>query len=333
MKLHGSAAILFLLFLFNAGAYAQESPFEQFSNQFELKSFTSLHIYLPITWSSDFSPLDPYPFKGRKIDASLLAVMGIKPGGYEIYYALYKFYITPSVMGFMIRRGGDAQFFDSSLDLYIYNRKTGRLIQMVSLAGYAHGESGGMFWAGWLQDINNDGAPDIITRERSGPWEELESPLNDSITVHMWHAEAYIKYIPQNKARFLESYPVFFNPFGADCVSAADVDKKLEQEKQVYKIVLSSDMDLEAARFEEHRFEGTDKSHASTIFFSDMLDCSIYKRKDRFYTVISGDFSRNKAELILMDLKEIFPTAWIEDERMWCPDVIYTKKGYWECSE
>jgi hypothetical protein len=334
MKLKGTTVIMLFLVLFQPPADARETTFEQLSAHFELRSFSILHVYLPITYSFDFSPLDPYPYKGKKIKTSLMKFLGRNVHEeYDTYYALYVFYISPSVVGFIIRRGGDAQFFDSSLDLYVYDKKTDRCIQVVSLAGYAHGESGGVFWAGWLQDINNDGAPDIITRKRSGTWEQLESPLNDAITVYLWQADEYKEYTPRNRKAFLQSYPVIYNPFGVRNVSLKDIDPGLKPEEQVFKIVLSSDADLEAARYEERRFNEAEKSDGVTLYFSDMLYCCIYKKHDRFYTVVSGSFARNKAELILMDLRKVFPTAWLEDQRMWCPDEIYNKEGFWECSQ
>ncbi|MBN1798435.1 MAG: hypothetical protein JW822_07650 [Spirochaetales bacterium] len=331
MKLLNILIIVFFMFLPQTGLYAQNQSFEQFSNQFEVKVFEHLHLFLPISYVYDFHALDPYPYKGKKLDNDVLKVIGKKANDHETYYAVFKTYISHDIIGFIVREGGESQFFDSSLEMYIYDKKNYKIVQHISLAGYTHGESGGRFWAGWIEDINGDGCLDIVVRERFGGWDELEQGGDDSINVHVWQGKKYIEYTPQNIGKFLAAYPIFYNPFGSRDIALEDINKDLKQAENVYAIILSSDKSFEAARFEESRFEKEYTFHKRIFYYFNLLSCSIYKKNNKYYTTIGGDFSINQAELVLLDIKKIFPTAWVVDRREWCQEKRYNEEGYWEC--
>ncbi len=334
MKILNRLFIIIVLLLFQNTLYAQKTSFEQFSDQFELKVFENLHLYLPISYVYDFHALDPYSYKGKKLDNALMKVVGKQAkDDYYIYYAIFRFYISHDVIGFIIRQGGDSQFFGSSLDLYIYDMKNDKSVQRIFLAGYNHGESGGRFWESWIEDINGDQCPDIVTRERAGSWEELEYGGKDSIKVHIWQNSQYIEYSPHNINKFLAAYPLFHNPFSSSGITLEDIDKDLKQAKNIYTVILSSDTSFEAARFEETRFEKEYTFHKRTFYSFDLLCCSIYKKNNKFYTTIGGSFSINEAELLLLDIKKIFPTAWMVDQREWCQEKQYNEEGYWECTK
>jgi len=270
--------IIFLLFLLlQSTLYAQNESFEQFSDNFELKAFENLHLYLPIRYDWDFHALDPYAYKGKKMDNALMEIMGKQVNyDYETYYAVYRFYISHNIIGFIIRQGGGGQNLIGSMDLYIYNKK--KCVQNISLAGYNHGESGGVMWESWIEDINDDGILDIITRERLGSWDELEHGGKDSVKVYIWQDEKYIEYVPHNISKFLAAYSIFYNPFSSRGITLEDINKDLKQAENVYTVILSSDTSFEAARFEETRFEKEYTFHKRTFYYFDLLCCSIYKK-------------------------------------------------------
>ena len=327
------AILLFLVLLLSipVGLYAQQESFERFAELFELKAFEHLHFYLPISYAYDFHALDPYPYKGKRIDSALMKVLGKKTDDkYETYYAVCKIYLSLDIIGFIVREGGESQFFSSALELYIYDRKKYKIVQNISLAGYNHGESGGRFWEGWIEDLNGDSCPDIVVRERLGDWEELEHGGDDSIKVYVWQGKKYIEYTPHNIGKFLAAYPIFHNPFGSRGIRPEDIDKNLKHAENVYRIIISSDKSFEAARFEESRFEKEYTFHKRTFYYFNLLS-GIYKKNNKYYTIVLSSLSRNQAELVLLDIQHIFPTAWIVDWREWCKEERYNEEGYWEC--
>jgi hypothetical protein len=332
MKIHTKIFIIIILLSFQTTLYAQQTSFDRFSDHFELKAFGSLHVYLPISYVYDFHVLDPYPYKGKKLDNALMKAVGKQVSAdNNAYYAVFKFYISKDFTAFIVREGGECQFFISSLELYIYDQKNKKCVQNITLAGYSHGESGGFFCASWIEDINGDQCLDLITRGRQGSWEELEYGGKDSITVYLWQNSQYEKYTPVNIKKFLAAYPIFHNPFSSSGIELEDIDKDLKQAENVYAIILSSDKSFEAARFEETRFEKEYTFHNSIFYYFSFLSCNIYEKNHKFYTTIGGYLSRNEAELILLDIKKSFPTAWIIDWREWCREQHYNEEGYWEC--
>lgn len=305
---------LLLLTIGSMGAFSYSDGFEA---GFEPVSFSELHLYLPLTPERDFHRLDPFPFKGRELGERIKRAFTARVNrdlkmvafsGDERLYPLYNFAITPDVTGYIVRVGGESSFFESSIELLIYNKKRSAFTAKVALAGYSHGESGGHFYQSWILDTNGDGCLDIVTRERTGDWEELLSPVNDSLIVLSWQKSGYIRKRPLNYEEALQSFTFYRNPFYQKNALLLPTDKKA---KESFIILMSSDSTLKGARFELKKYEESFTYENLKLYYLYRAPAEIVRKGERYYTLLDANLSRNEAELLLTEIKRVFPTAWL----------------------
>lgn len=305
---------LIILTIASVGAFTYSEGFEE---GFEPAVFSELHLYLPLTPERDFHRLDPFPFKGRELSERVRRAFAamvnrdlkiVAFSGEERLYTLYSFPITPDVTGYIVRVSGDSSFFESSIELLVYSKKRSAFINKVALAGYSHGESGGHFYQSWILDTNGDGSLDILTRERTGDWEELLSAEKDSLVVWSWQESGYTRQRPLNYAEALQSFTFYKNPFARKNSLLLPTDKKA---KESFIILMSSDSTLKGARFELEKYEKRFTYDNLRFYYLYRAPAEIVKKGERYYTLLDADLSRNEAELLLLEIKQVFPTAWL----------------------
>lgn len=308
---------LFTLIFFtiaSVGAFTYSDGFEE---GFEPAAFSELHLYLPLTPERDFHRLDPFPFKGSELSERVKRAFSARVNrdlkivafsGDERLYTLYSFSITPDVTGYIVRVSGESSFFESSIELLVYNKKRSAFTGKVALAGYSHGESGGHFYQSWIIDTNGDGSLDIVTRERAGDWEELLSPAKDNLLVWSWQESGYTRQRPLNYGEALQSFAFYKNPFRQKEALLLPTDKKA---KESFIILMSSDSTLKGARHELKKYEEGFTYERLRLYYLYRAPAEIVRKGERYYTLLDANLSRNEAELLLTEIKRLFPTAWL----------------------
>lgn len=305
---------LITLLIISMGAFSNNEAFEE---GFAPIAFSELHLYLPLTPERDFHRLDPFPFKGQELSERVKRALAARVNrdlkmvifsGDERLYTLYSFPLTLDATAYIVRVSGPASFFQSSIELLVYNTKSSTFTAKVALAGYSHGESGGHFYQSWILDTNGDGYLDIVTRERSGDWEELLSTARDSLIVWSWHNSLYIQSRPLNMGEALQSFTFYNNPFSSKNSLLLATDKRA---KESFIILMSSDSTLKGAHHELERYKKNFTYEELRLYYLYRGPAEIVKKGERYYTLLDADLSRNEAELLLGEIKRVFPTAWL----------------------
>jgi len=120
------------------------------------------------------------------------------------YFACYQIRITDDKTGLIIRR--PSQYDETAIDLYLWDLKLNRVTGIFNLTD-AFGDEGWHFTRdAWIEDLNGDKIPDIITRRKDFS-RNLEVPDQisraDSVSVYLGNGDSYIKtHMPVDRNRY-----------------------------------------------------------------------------------------------------------------------------------
>lgn len=314
---------LFIILLCACAVMSAFSYTPLFNENFQEAAFSELHLYLPLTPARDFHRLDPFPFKGYQLSEEVKRAFISKLksdrksstiGEEELLYGLYSFQINPEVRGYLIRQAGEGSFFASSIELFIYNSKKREFTEQLSLAGYSHGESGGHFYQSWIIDTDGEGSLDIVTRERSGDWDELLSSSKDRITVKLWQNGHYLQSKPHNRKEALDSFRFYQNPFEKKPLLREIADSPQNEQLKHYLILMSSDSSRPSAQHELEKFRREFSYKNQKLHHLFRAPAEIAKKGNRYYTLLDCDLTRAEAEILLPEIRRVFPTAWVVED-------------------
>lgn len=340
---------IFILFLFPSLCLAQNNM-EEFHELFREVEADVIHYYAQYNHSNEFEATSIYPFIGTKIDSSFFYLLEgkLEPTDskikYSEFHAVHRFYIQSDLEGFIIREYHDgARYYQ--LHYLIFDHEKNDFSHHQILA-FNYGDEGNFGnTESWILDINKDGIKDIITHEWSIAYigSDAEAFEQDTFLLFIWKDENLKEIGIQDKElhqQLIEDFPFYDKPsisYHTEKELSPYLEEKInlsipEQQKENWAIIAGSDKNLEAAKFEINR--------AAEIIAYDykyQLDArlfNIYKKNERYYTVITRFKTRNEAEIALLEIKKKFnSTAYVIDMDEWCKKRKYMKGGYSQCLE
>jgi hypothetical protein len=124
------------------------------------------------------------------------------------YFACFQVKLAGDKTGLIIRR--PSQYVESAIDLYIWDLTLNKVSGIFNLTD-AFGDEGWHFARdAWIEDLNGDQIPDIITRRKDFA-RNLDAPYrvsrSDSVKVYLGNGTTFItSEMPVNRSRYQMKY-------------------------------------------------------------------------------------------------------------------------------
>jgi hypothetical protein len=317
-----------LFFILSCHAQQKSLP-DELNNLFIEASFNRLDV------SSGYAE-----FTGRALNrhqADLFYSFFSEQPYYPSYdiYAIYCFRFNDSCVAYLLRVIDEELAGACNISIYLFNRYTGKFTLKEVVAGYYGDEGSATETFGWLVDINEDHVMDIIHRERYYDVVQEDS-VTETISLKIWTGHAF-------SGQSIGDDPLLLKLLKADFPyppqqTLSDTTKAYLQKRlyasgikvNVCTIVLGSDKDAESALTEVKRVKNL--IHSNKLAYSIYLDSlEIYKKGNRYYTVVRVISNNEISEGALKELKEkINSTAYIVSFKDWCGN-FHKKENYFEC--
>ncbi|WP_196888998.1 hypothetical protein [Aureivirga sp. CE67] len=337
----------FIIFLiFSQNIFSQKTKIEKFNSLFQEIEFEELHIYSFDRHPGNFNSTSLYPFKGIQIDTSYYPLFKsvLKSIDSDIYnskyYANFTFYISGNLQAFIIR-----EFNDGGLEHHIHylvfdiEKKQFTNDLKLSYSYSYEGSFGGM--ESWILDFNKDGKKDVLSQNWSDSFTGKNAIIKseNNVILSIWSKNNLISFTINDSLlikKIEQDFPYYkrnklsysTEKLLLQSIQNQRIIKNYNETSNRWSIVVGSDKNMESAKYEIKRAE-------KIIGFNykynlDFRKFEIYKKHNRFYTVIEKFQTKTEAEIALREIQKIFnKSAYIIDLNKWCKN--FEKNGSKKC--
>jgi hypothetical protein len=161
-----------------------------------LKLFTEIKGDTIHVFYQEFTDPSNDKFKGRQMDPKFYNFIYDYDSLFENeikedyhFFTCFKIRLSSNETGLLIRM--PSQYSESAIDLFIWDNQKRKIVNSSQLSDGFGDEGWHFVREGWLVDVNKDGLPDIITREK-----DIDYGMEDDSTQQITHAEVFPSNIP-----------------------------------------------------------------------------------------------------------------------------------------